>query len=553
MSESLVPPLHAAGRHAFYVASGVGWAAVLGLGFAFPEWGWWSAALVAPLFLLGVADVFQKRRTLLRNYPVIGHLRYLFEAIRPEIQQYFVEQNLEGRPMNREERSVVYARSKNQLSTQPFGTHKDVYEVGYEWMNHSICPRPKVADLPRVTIGGPQCTQPYSASVLNISAMSFGSLSRAAITSLNAGAAKGGFYHNTGEGGCSPYHLAPGGDVCWQIGTGYFGCRKDDGSFDPELFRETSNLENVKLIEIKLSQGAKPGKGGILPAAKISEEISRIRKVPMHADVISPAFHSTFSTPIELLEFVQRLRELSGGKPVGFKLCVGKRREFFAICKAMLETGLQPDFITVDGGEGGTGAAPLEFSNSVGSPLVEGLTTVHNALVGFGLRRDIRIIATGRVMTAFGIAKRLAIGADMCAAARAFMLSLGCIQALRCNMNDCPAGVATQDPRLVKGLSVPHKSERVYRFHKETLKTLNELLAASGLSHPGELRPWHIHRRVGPHRVRHYGEMYHYLNDGDLLREPLPKGYGRAVAAASAHSFTHAAPDESFHAPPSVG
>ena len=551
MSESLVPPLHAMGRPAFYVASGVGWAAVLGLGFAFPAWGWWSAAVVAPLFAVGLYDVLQTKKTILRNYPVIGHVRYAFESIRPEIQQYFIEQNLEGRPMNREERSVVYARSKNVLSTVPFGTQKDVYEVGYEWINHSICPAPKQQELPRVTIGGPQCTQPYAASLLNISAMSFGSLSRAAIRSLNSGAAKGGFFHNTGEGGCSPYHLEPGGDLCWQIGTGYFGCRNDDGTFSPELFAATATKPNVKLVEIKLSQGAKPGKGGILPAAKITEEIAAIRKVPMGADVISPAYHKMFSTPVGLLEFVQQLRELSGGKPVGFKLCVGKRREFFAICKAMIETGIQPDFITVDGGEGGTGAAPLEFSNSVGSPLVEGLVTVHNALVGFGLRDQIRVNATGRVMTAFGMAKRLAIGADLCSAARAFMLSLGCIQALRCNMNDCPAGVATQDPRLVHGLDVTRKSERVYRFHKETVKTLNELLAASGLTHPSELRPWHIHRRISSYQVRHYGEMYHYLNEGELLREPLPRGYERAVRAASAQSFHHVDPDETFAAPPS--
>ncbi len=541
--------LHAMGRTAFWFFVVSGFAAIGGLTYlGGPVW---LGLLVIhiPLVLVGLADMRQTKRAILRNYPLVGHARYAFEAIRPEIQQYFVEQNLEGRPLNREERSVVYARAKQQLSTLPFGTHKDVYEIGYEWMNHSIVPKDKAKEQPRVTIGGKHCKQPYSASVLNISAMSFGSMSANAIRSLNGGAKAGGFFHNTGEGSVSAHHLAPGGDLCWQIGTGYFGCRDDNGDFDPQRFEAKATLDNVKLVEIKLSQGAKPGKGGILPKEKITPEIAEIRHVPMDQDVISPAYHKRFSTPIGLLEFVQELRDLSGGKPVGFKLCVGKRREFFAICKAMLETGITPDFITVDGGEGGTGAAPLEFSNSVGSPLVEGLVTVHNALVGFGLRDEIKIIASGRVMTAFGMAKRLAIGADICNAARAFMLSLGCIQALRCNMNDCPTGVATQDPRLVKGLVVSDKTERVHKFHYQTVKTLMELLAAAGLEHPDQLRPWHILRRTTQFEVHHYGEMFHYLNPGELLTEPLPKNYARAVHAASAHTFGHVRPDETHKAP----
>jgi glutamate synthase domain-containing protein 2 len=541
--------LHAMGRVAFWLASGLGFAAIAAGTVLVSPFCLAGLVVMAPLFFLGLHDIKQPKRAILRNYPVVGHLRYLFEAVRPELQQYFIEQNLEGRPLNREERSVVYARAKKQLSTQPFGTHRDVYEVGYEWMNHSIVPNDKAKEQPRVIIGGKDCKQPYSASVLNISAMSFGSLSSAAIRALNGGAKQGSFFHNTGEGAVSDHHLAPGGDLCWQIGTGYFGCRTDDGNFSPELFKTKATLPNVKLIEIKLSQGAKPGKGGILPKEKITPEIAAIRHVPMDKDIISPAYHKKFSTPTGLLEFVKELRDLSGGKPVGFKLCLGKRREFFAICKAMIETGIAPDFITVDGGEGGTGAAPLEFSNSVGTPLVEGLITVHNALVGFGLRDEIRIIASGRVMTAFGMVKRLAIGADICNSARAFMLALGCIQALRCNMNDCPTGVATQDARLVKGLVVSNKTERVYQFHHETIKTLMELLAAAGLGHPSDLRPWHILRRTTQFEVHHYGEMFHYLNPGELLKEPLPTDYARAVHAASAATFGHAAPSESHAAP----
>ncbi len=543
-------PFHALGRSVFIGAAALNVLVIGGMGLLYPQ-ALWGFAVVGPIILLGIYDISQTRHAILRNYPVIGHIRYAFEGVRPEIQQYFIEQNLEGRPLNRQERSVIYARSKGQADTNPFGTQRDVYEVGYEWLNHSICPRDRAPEPPSVRIGGPDCRAPYDAAVLNISAMSYGSLSGAAVRALNEGARRGHFFHNTGEGGCSPHHLEPGGDLCWQIGTGYFGCRTEGGRFDGARFADTAAHPNIRLIELKLSQGAKPGKGGILPAAKITPEIAAIRHVPLDRDVISPAYHREFSTPIELMAFIARLRELSGGKPVGFKLCVGKRREFFAICKAMLETGIRPDFITVDGGEGGTGAAPLEFSNSVGTPLVEGLVVVHNALVGFGLRDDIRVIASGRVMTGFGLAKRLAIGADLCNAARAFMLSLGCIQALRCNLNDCPTGVATQDPRLVRGLVITDKAERVYSFQKATVKNLMDLVAAAGLEDPAQLRPWHIHRRTTEFEVRHYGEMFHYLNPGELLGSPLPRGYARAVQAATPHSFDHVRPDETFEAPAS--
>jgi glutamate synthase domain-containing protein 2 len=503
----------------------------------------WAYSIVLPLVGMGLYDVFQTTHAIRRNFPLLGRLRYLFEAIRPEVQQYFVERDLDGSPLNREQRSVIYQRSKKVLDTIPFGTQADVYAVGYEWINHSMVPRPKQKTQPRITIGGPECTQPYEAAVFNISAMSFGSLSKNAQLALNQGAATGGFFHNTGEGGVSPYHLQPGGDLCWQIGTGYFGCRSDEGGFSEELFKETAAQPSVKLIEIKLSQGAKPGKGGILPAAKITAEISRIRNVPMGQDVISPSSHNTFDTPIGLLQWVARLRELSGGKPVGFKLCVGKRREFIAICKAMVQSGIKPDFVTVDGGEGGTGAAPVEFSNTVGTPLMEGLIFVHNSLVGFGVRDDIKVIASGKVLTGFDIAKRIALGADLCNAARSFMLAVGCIQALKCNNNECPTGVATQDPALMNGLVVADKFHRVANYQYETVKALMELLAASGLDHPDQLSPWHIHRRVSAYEVKHYGELFEYVEPGDLLEEPLPRSFARATRAASPDSFNHAAPD----------
>ena len=498
----------------------------------------YGAVLVGPIVMLGVADMLQTKRAIRRNFPVIGHARYLMETIRPEIQQYFVESDIDGKPFNREDRSLVYQRSKGALDTLPFGTQRDVYEAGYEWINHSMVPVEPADPDPRVLIGAGRCEKPYSASILNISAMSFGALSGKAIESLNKGAKEGGFAHNTGEGSISPHHLH-GGDLIWQIGTGYFGCRNEDGHFDEDAFVVRAQLEQVKMIEIKISQGAKPGHGGILPAAKITPEIAAMRGVRMGADVVSPAAHTAFSTPIGLLEFVTKLRSLSGGKPVGFKLCVGKRREFLSICRAMLETGLVPDFITVDGGEGGTGAAPFEFSNRMGCPLIEGLTFVHNSLVGIGLRDQIKIIASGKVSSGFGLTRMIALGADLCYSARAMMLSMGCIQARKCNTNECPVGIATQNKSLTAGLVVAEKYRRVARYHNETVHAAVELMGAAGLTSPSKLRPWHIMRRVSQLETRHYGEVVEYLESGALLRDELPKGFARAWQAARASTFTH--------------
>lgn len=501
----------------------------------------WILALLSPVLVTGIVDMFQTKHSVLRNFPVIGHFRYWLELIRPEISQYFIESNSDGVPFSREQRSVVYQRAKRALDTLPFGTQKNLYEVGYEWVSHSIVPAHVDANHLRVTVGGPDCKQPYSASLLNVSAMSFGSLSKNAIRALNQGAKIGGFAHNTGEGGLSPYHLENGGDIIWQIGTGYFGARTPEGGFCPNNFQKRATLPQVKMIEIKLSQGAKPGHGGILPGAKVTQEISEIRGVPMGVDVISPPGHSVFTTPIGLLEFVKQLRDLSGGKPVGFKLCIGRRREFLAICKAMVSTGITPDFITVDGGEGGTGAAPVEFSNHIGAPLREALIFVHNSLVGYSLRDRIRIIASGKVTTGFDVVTKLAVGADMCNSARAMMMALGCIQALQCNTNKCPVGVATQNPELVRGLVTADKAPRVASFHKETLKSVAEILGAMGLTSPRHLRPWHVMRRTSFTETKHYGELYHFIESGDLLREPLPKDFARACAAASPETFRHLA------------
>jgi len=495
----------------------------------------WAFVIIAPLILLGIRDCIQTRRAVLRNFPVIGHFRYLFEKIRPEINQYFIESNTDGRPFSRNQRSVIYQRAKRELETLPFGTQRDVYKVGYEWLNHSIMAR-HAPDVPRIRIGEGRCEKPYDASVFNISAMSFGSLSANAIRALNGGAKIGGFYHNTGEGGISSYHLEGGGDLVWQIGTGYFGCRNQDGTFSKEKFAENAARETVRMIEIKLSQGAKPGHGGILPAKKVTDEIAQIRGVEMGKDVLSPPGHSKFDTPLGLLEFVQELREISG-KPVGFKLCVGHRAEFLGICKAMVASKILPDFITVDGGEGGTGAAPVEFSNSIGTPLTDALVFVHNALQGFGLRRQIRVIASGKVITGFQIAQRIAAGADLCNAARGFMFSLGCIQALRCNANDCPVGVATQKEGLTKGLVVTHKRERVANFHKATVHSFLETLGAAGLDHPQWLRPWHIHRRVSATTTKTYAEIYDYLDEGDLLGNDISEEWSSSMALAAPDSF----------------
>ncbi len=459
------------------------------------------------------------------------------EMIRPEINQYFVESNSDGKPFSRTERSVVYQRAKGQVDTLPFGTQSDVYATGYEWINHSLAPVHADPADQRVMIGGPGCKQPYSAALLNISAMSYGALSKNAILALNRGAKAGGFYHNTGEGGLSPHHLEPGGDLVWQIGTGYFGCRDKKGNFNREAFAERAAKPNVKMIEIKLSQGAKPGHGGILPASKVTQEISLIRGVDMGFDVLSPPAHKAFSTPKGLLEFVQQLREASGFKPVGFKLCLGKRREFLAIVKAMLESRIVPDFITIDGAEGGTGAAPLEFSDSVGTPLNDAIVFIHNALVGAGVRDQVKIIAAGRITSGFHIAKKIALGADLCNSARGMMFALGCIQALRCNTNECPTGVATQNPHLVKGLVVPDKAQRVANFQRETVRSFFEVLGAAGIARSQDLKAWHIQRRMGPHQLKHYGEIYTFIEPGSLLNGEIPESFARPWAAARADSF----------------
>jgi glutamate synthase domain-containing protein 2 len=497
-----------------------------------------SLIVVGPLAAIGLVDAFQTRQAIRRNFPIVGNFRYIFEMIRPEINQYFVESNSDGVPFSREERSVIYQRAKKHLDSLPFGTQKDVYATGYEWLNHSIMATHIDTKSLRVQIGGPSCKQPYSASIFNISAMSFGALSSSAVLALNGGAKDGGFAHNTGEGGLSPYHLENGGDLIWQIGTGYFSARTPDGRFSESEFAKRAVLPQVKMIELKLSQGAKPGHGGILPAAKITPEIAAIRGVPMGQDVLSPPSHTEFKTPVEMMQFIQRLREASGGKPVGFKLCLGKRREFLAICKAMVKTGITPDYIDVDGGEGGTGAAPLEFSNHMGTPGVEGLIFVHNALVGFGLRDRVKVLTSGKVTTGFGIIKRLALGADAIYSARAFMMALGCIQALRCNSNHCPTGVATQDPGLVAGLVISDKRRRVATYHSETMHSLAHMLGAMGLESASELEPWHVMRRVSSTEVKHYGEIFEYIADRSLLTSnEYPKTYARAMEACSADSF----------------
>ena len=506
------------------------------------HWRWWTLlAVFVPLTILGFWDLVQKRHAILRNFPIIGHLRFLIEGMGPELHQYLVENATDGRPFDRDTRSLMYRRAKNVQDKKPFGTELDVYEAGYTWLSHSIAPRPMAEhpeDAMRVTIGGPDCTQPYDSSVLNISAMSFGALGGAAVRAMNTGAKAGGFAHDTGEGGISRYHRESGGDLIWQIGTGYFGCRTLDGDFDPDLFAQNAADPQVKMIEIKVSQGAKPGHGGILPAAKVTEEIAEARLVPVGQDVFSPTYHKAFSTPLEMMAFIEQLRTLSGGKPVGFKLCIGEPREFMAIVKAMLATGTTPDFIVVDGGEGGTGAAPLEFSNSLGMPLTEGLMFVQNVLVGAGLRDRMKIGASGKMVTASAIAQSLALGADWCNTARGFMFAVGCIQSQSCHTNACPVGVATQDERLQRALDVPDKAQRVHQFHRNTIRALAEMVAAMGLDHPSELRPHQVYRRISQTEVSSFDVMYPMIQPGSLLD-------GTAVARFV--PFWDSVTAESFH------
>ena len=475
------------------------------------------ALISGALTLIGIRDLLQKNHAVLRNYPISAHLRFLLEEIRPEMRQYFFESEKDGTPFSRDTRAVIYQRAKMVLDKRPFGTQENVYAEGYEWMNHSISPHPlDDADF-RIRIGGPDCTQPYSASVFNISAMSFGALSPNAIRALNAGAKRGNFAHDTGEGGVSPYHRENGGDLIWEVGSGYFGCRNADGSFNADEFARVATDPQIKMIEVKMSQGAKPGHGGVLPAAKVSPEISRIRGVGMGEDCVSPASHKAFSTPIQMMQFIERLRRLSGGRPTGFKLCVGHTFEFLAICKAMLATGIYPDFIVVDGKEGGTGAAPVEFMDHLGMPMREGVNFVHNALVGIGARERIQIGASGKIATAFDMARAMALGADWCNSARGFMFSLGCIQSLSCHTDKCPTGVTTQDVTRSRALVVPDKTARVYNYHQATLETLAELVAAAGLDHPRDIKPIHFSHRMSGTEVHSYAQMYPALRERELI------------------------------------
>jgi len=506
----------------------------------------WPMAMLAlgcGLSLIGSFDLLQTRRAVLRNYPVIGHIRYLVESIRPEIRQYLLEADDDKLPFSRAQRSLVYQRAKNEPSEKPFGTLSDVYRDGYEFIGHSLRPQPeaKPEEL-RVRVGGEQCRQPYSASVLNISALSFGAMSANAIRALNRGAQLGGFAHDTGEGSISPYHREFGGDLIWELGSGYFGCRDIQGRFDVGRFAEQAASAQVKMIEIKLSQGAKPGHGGILPGAKVTAEIAATRGVPAGVDCVSPAAHSAFATPTGLLEFVAQLRERSGGKPVGFKLCIGHAWEFMSIVKAMLATGITPDFIVIDGKEGGTGAAPVEFTNHIGMPMREGLLFAHNTLVGAGLRPKLRLAASGKIVSAFDIACVLAIGADWSNSARAFMFAVGCIQSQSCNTNKCPTGVATQDPLRQRALVVSDKSERVRNFHRSTLKALAQILAAAGLAQPSQLRPLHLIRRVSPTRVQLFSQAHTFLHPGELLDGATPHHfYAESWRLARADQFEPAA------------
>ncbi|PTM94194.1 FMN-binding glutamate synthase family protein [Mycoplana dimorpha] len=487
---------------------------------------WWlvAAAVFLPLTLLGIFDLVQRKHAILRNYPVIGHVRFLMESIRPEIRQYMIEGDQDEVPFSRQARGLVYQRAKGVEDKRPFGTIENVYGAGYAWLTHSANPTHLTDFDFRVRIGGSACRQPYDASLYNISAMSFGALSGNAISALNRGAKKGGFAHDTGEGGISRYHREGGGDLIYQVASGYFGCRNDDGSFSEEKFAEISADPQIKMIEIKLSQGAKPGHGGMLPASKISPEIAEARGIPMGVDCISPPAHSTFSTPIGLMQFIAKLRELSGGKPVGFKLCIGHRREFLGMVKAMLATGIKPDFIVIDGAEGGTGAAPVEFANRVGMPMLEGLTFVHNALRGAGIRNEIRLGAAGKIVSAFDIARALALGADWCNSGRGFMFAVGCIQAQACHTNKCPVGIATQDPARQRAIDVGDKSDRVARFHRNTMRALSEIAGSAGLTDPRDFMPYHFMFRQSGNDFLDGNEAYPYLPEGFLLSgEEIPE------------------------------
>lgn len=509
----------------------------LGLGlFADGAWLWGLVPCLAVL-ALAVHDVRQRGYAILRNYPAAGWARYCFQALRPYLRSYIVEGNREGRPFNLEQRKLVYQRARDQVDNHPFGTELDVYSSEYRWVTHSIAPAEPETQDPRIEIGGPECKTPYNSSILNISAMSFGALSARAIEALNTGARQGNFAHDTGEGGISPYHLKGGGDLIWEIGSGYFGCRDDQGQFDPGLFQEAARSDQVRMIEIKLSQGAKPGHGGVLPGAKVTQEIADTRKVPAGVDCVSPAGHSAFSTPREMLEFAARLRELSGGKPVGVKLCVGHPHEVFAVVKAMLASGIHLDFVVVDGGEGGTGAAPIELSNHVGLPLNDGLVIVRNALIGAGLKDRVRLGASGKVHSGSGITQAIALGADWTNAARAFMFSVGCIQSMRCHTDTCPTGVATQDPGRQRGLVVEEKARQVARFHEKTVAAAVQVASSAGLTRIHDLEPHHLFHRVSPTAARTADAIYPFVARNQLIEAPEDTPYALWWQAADADSF----------------
>jgi glutamate synthase domain-containing protein 2 len=476
--------------------------------------------LLALLVLLAAWDLIQRRHSILRNYPLAGHLRFIAEAIRPELQQYFIERNFDGRPFERDIRTAVYEEAKGDKEEKAYGTERDVYAVGYEWLQHTAAAIDPGKDQPRVRVGGPDCTKPYDMALLNVSAMSFGALSGNALRALNQGAAKGGFAHDTGEGGLTKYHLEGGGDVIWEIGTGYFGARTKDGGFDEGEFRNKAAHDHVKCVSLKLSQGAKPGIGGVLPAAKVTQEIAEARDVPKGEKCVSPSHHKVFKTPRELVIFIAHMRELAGGKPTGFKLCIGRRHEFLAVCKAMVEVGTAPDFIVVDGGEGGTGAAPVEYQDNVGTPLTEGLMMVHNALVGCGLRDRVKLGASGKVATGSDLVKRLAQGADYTNAARAMMMAVGCIMSQRCHTNQCPVGVATQDPKRSRALNVADKTERAWQYQGGTVQEAMQLKGSLGERESVDVKPWMLMRRVDENTTKSYAELYEWLEPGELLDGP---------------------------------
>lgn len=499
--------------------------------------GWlWLWAMLPALMVLGLLDL-RSKHNVLRNYPIIGHLRYLLEFIRPELRQYFFESEQSGRPFNREQRDVINKRADAQPDTAPFGTRVDVEDAGYDFVQHSMAPKDVDDSFGRITIGGPQCRRPYHSSRLNISAMSFGSLSGNAVLAMNKGAKLGNFAQDTGEGGISPYHCEYGGDLIWEIGSGYFGCRHKDGSFNADEFERKARTEQVKMIEIKISQGAKPAHGGLLPGSKVNKEIAETREIEEGKDCLSPASHPEFDTPIGLMHFIARLRKLCGGKPVGFKLCLGKRDEFMGVCKAMLETGIQPDFITVDGAEGGTGAAPAEFEDFVGTYINEALPFVHNCLTGIGKRDEIVVIASGKVAMGFDMVEKIALGADMCNAARAFMFSVGCIQAQRCHTNNCPTGVTTQNPARARALNVAAKALRVRNFHDATIKSFLDLTGAMGLESPDQLNPGHIFHRLEHGPASTYRGLHPLVEAGDFLNGNVPEAYAAEWSQATAERF----------------